>query len=235
MCIVRQMDQSFLTQLLLRNPVIPLLRLRRLTDALPLVEALQEGGMRAVEIWLPHAGSVAVLETLREHCNDITVGVGGVRTAHEVKQVRSLGAHYISSPGLNPTVVQACAKFRLPCLPGIATTSELLLARELGLKLLALYPAAISGMRTLASHWQQLDPDCRFVAQGGLSQADAALWLELPNVSGVYAEWLADDEDLLRRQWRVITERARRATLMPGVRKSGDNVTPLPPSGTEAA
>ncbi len=228
------MDQTFVTDLIQRNPVIPLLRLERLPDVLPLVEALQEGGMRAVEIWLPHPRAADVLDALREHCSDITVGAGGVRSAAEVKQARALGVHYISSPGLNPTVIQACAKWRIPCLPGVATTSELLLARELGLKQLILYPAVLPGMRALAQNWYQLDPECRFVAQGRLSQAEAALWLELPNVSGVHAEWLADDEDLQRRQWRVITEKARRATLMPGIRKLGDAVMP-PAASSEAA
>lgn len=228
------MDQTFVNDLLERNPVIPLLRLERLADALPLVEVLQEGGMQAVEVWLPHPGATDVLEALREHCSDIVVGAGGVRNAAEVKLARSLGAHYISSPGLNPTIIQACAKFKLPCLPGISTTSELLLARELGLHTLIAYPAGFPGARTLVQSWQMLDADCRFVAQGQLSQAEASLWLELPNVSGVYAEWLADDEDLQRRQWRIIMERARRATLMPGIRRLGDTVVPVKPS-SEAA
>jgi 2-dehydro-3-deoxyphosphogluconate aldolase/(4S)-4-hydroxy-2-oxoglutarate aldolase len=228
------MDQTFVADLISRNPVIPLLRLERLADALPLVEVLQEGGMQAVEVWLPHRGAPAVLEALREHCTDITVGAGGVRNADEVKFARSLGAHYISSPGLSPTIIHACAKMRLPCLPGVASTSEMLLARELGLHTLIVYPAGIPGMRTLVQNWQTLAPECRFVAQGNLGQAEAALWLELNNVGGVYAEWLADDEDLQRRQWRIIMERARRATLMPGIRKLGETVMPGRPS-SEAA
>ena len=228
------MDQTFVNDLLQRNPVIPLLRIERLADALPLVEVLQEGGMQAVEVWLPHPGAIEVLEALREHCTDITVGAGGVRNAAEVKLARALGAHYISSPGLNPTIIHACAKLRMPCLPGIATTSELLLARELGLKTLIAFPAGFPGARTLVHSWQGLDADFRFVAQGSLSQAEAALWLEMPSVSGVYAEWLADDEDLQRRQWRIIMERARRAVLMPGIRKLGETVVPVKPS-SEAA
>jgi 2-dehydro-3-deoxyphosphogluconate aldolase/(4S)-4-hydroxy-2-oxoglutarate aldolase len=208
------MSHSFVLDLIHKNAVIPLLRLERPVDALPLLEALQEGGIGAVEVWWPHANAESIVHTLREHCPDITVGAGGIRNSSEAKRAKALGAHYVSTPGLSATVIQTCAKLKLPCIPGVATTGELLLAREMGFKALLLYPATLSDTRRLVDSWHGLDAQLQFLPQGGMTQALAMEWIRLPNVPTVYGDWLALDEDLQRRQWRQITETARRASAL---------------------
>jgi 2-dehydro-3-deoxyphosphogluconate aldolase/(4S)-4-hydroxy-2-oxoglutarate aldolase len=208
------MSHPFVIELVKRNSVIPILKPERVGDVLPLVEALQEGGLSAFEVSLTSPNGADILQCLTDHCHDVAFGASGVRNAEDVKKVKALGAMYVSCPGFSPSVVQACAKFKLPCIPGVSTTSELLMAREIGFTVMHIYPAYLSDSQPLARAWAELMPEVQFYPTGGMTHSLAQEWLAHPNVSTVSGNWLAGTDDIQRRLWRNIIEAARRASLM---------------------
>ena len=208
------MSHPFILELVKRNSVIPLLKPERVGDTLPLVEALQEGGLTAFDVCLPSANGADVLKCLRDHCSDVAFGASGVRNVEDVKRAKALGAMYVSSPGFSPSVVQACAKLKLPCIPGVSTTSELMMARDVGFTVMHVYPAHLSDSQTLARAWRELMPEVQLYPTGGLSEALALEWLAHPNVCTVSGNWLACADDLQRRLWRNIIQAAQRAAAL---------------------
>jgi 2-dehydro-3-deoxyphosphogluconate aldolase/(4S)-4-hydroxy-2-oxoglutarate aldolase len=208
------MSHPFILELVKRNSVIPLLKPERVGDALPLVEAFQEGGLAAFEVSLSSKNGADILQCLKDHCSDVAFGASGVRNVEDVKRAKALGAMYVSSPGFSPTVVQACSKLKLPLIPGVSTTSELLMAREIGFTVMHVYPAHLSDSQTLARAWSELMPEVRLYPTGGLTEALALEWLAHTNVCTVSGSWLACADDIHRRLWRNIIEAAHRAAAL---------------------
>ncbi len=212
--ILHTMSHPFILELVKRNSVIPLLKPERVADTLPLVEALQEGGLTAFEVSLTSANGADVLKCLRDHCSDIAFGASGILNAEDAKRAKALGAMFVSSPGFSPSAVQACAKLKLPCIPGVSTTSELMMAREIGFTVLHVYPAHLSDSQTLARAWLDLMPEVQLYPTGGLTEALATEWLAHPNVCTVSGSWLSCPDDLQRRLWRNIIAAAQRASSL---------------------
>lgn len=196
--------------------VIAVVTVDKPADAVPLAAALCAGGVRAIEVTLRTAAGLAAIERIAKGCDAATVGAGTVRAAADFAAARGAGARFAVSPGFTPALAAAAAATALPWLPGVATASEILLAREAGCSLLKFFPAeAAGGVRALRA-FAAVFPEVRFCPTGGVSAENLRAYLELPNVACVGGTWLAPPALVAARQWPKIQELAREAQRLAG-------------------
>ena len=190
--------------------VIPVITFERLDDAVPLANALIEGGIRFLEITLRSAVALQAAAEIIKRVPEAYVGIGTVLTADDLKKAKDIGARFALSPGATPELLDAAAASDLPFAPGIATASELMAARQRGFDLVKFFPASTSGGKDGLRALRGPFPNTRFCPTGGIGEGDFADWLTLPGVLAVGGSWLTPADDIRNGAWSAITERAKR-------------------------
>lgn len=198
---------------LARTRVVPVLTLEPGPDAVELCQALVRGGLTMLEITLRTEGALRAIEMAARAVPGATIGVGTITRPEQFAQAASAGARFAVSPGATPVLLEAAAKSGLPFLPGTATPSEVMQARESGLTTLKFFPAKpMGGVATLAA----LAPvfgDVAFCPTGGITQQDFRDYLALDNVVAVGGSWMAPRAAIAARDWPAI-ERAAAACMV---------------------
>ncbi|MDB5915525.1 MAG: 2-keto-3-deoxy-phosphogluconate aldolase [Ramlibacter sp.] len=192
-------------------PVIPVIVLHDVAHAVPMARALLAGGIRMLEVTLRTPQALACIEAISREVPEVVVGAGTVRTAADAQACAMAGARFTVSPGYTRTVGQACRDAGLPLLPGVATASEVMAAQEDGLTELKFFPAMQSGGPAMLKAWGGPFGDVKFCPTGGVSVANAAEFLALPNVVCVGGSWLTPADALARGGWAQITALAHQA------------------------
>lgn len=205
---------SDLDQILRAAPVLPVIALDRLEQAVPLAEALLEGGIPTLEITLRTPVALAAIQAIRRAFPEALVGAGTVTSPAALRQVTEAGARFAVSPGLTPALAAAAAAGPLPLLPGVFTPGEVMAAQEAGFRFLKLFPAEQAGgigmLKALAGPF----PDLRFCPTGGIRPDTAAQYLAQPNVLCVGGSWLTPRALLAAGDWKGITTLARQAAAL---------------------
>ncbi len=196
-------------------PVIPVIVLHDVTHAVPLARALVAGGIRMLEVTLRTPQGLASIEAIAREVPEAVAGAGTVRTAAEAAAVARAGARFAVSPGYTRAVGQACKDAGLPLLPGVATGSEIMMAQEDGLTELKFFPALQAGGPAMLKAWHGPFGDITFCPTGGISTANAAEFLGLPNVACVGGSWLTPADAIAAGDWARITALARTASQLP--------------------
>src|SRR5580692_4263022 len=130
--------------------VIPVLTIERERDAVPLARALAEGGLRIIEVTFRTAAAAAAIAAINAELPQVTVGAGTLLRAADVAAAVSAGAKFLVSPGTTPQLAAAALATELPYLPGVATPSEIMMVRALGISVMKLFPAeALGGIALL--------------------------------------------------------------------------------------
>jgi 2-dehydro-3-deoxyphosphogluconate aldolase/(4S)-4-hydroxy-2-oxoglutarate aldolase len=191
------------------GPVIPVIVIDRVEDALPLAEALLAGGVKVLEVTLRTAAGLPAIETIARKLPEAVVGVGTVLNADDARRASEAGARFAVSPGYTSEVGSACKRLDLPLLPGVATSSEIMAALADGFSFLKLFPAEAAGGIPLLKAWASPFGQVSFCPTGGISQATAANYLALPNVRCVGGSWLTPGDAMRAGDWARITQLAR--------------------------
>ena len=186
-------------------PVIPVIVLNDVNDAVPMAQALVAGGIRMLEVTLRTPAALACIEAIARHVPDAVVGAGTIRTAADAKTAAAAGARFAVSPGFTNTMAQACADVNLPLLPGVATSSEVMMAREAGFQYMKFFPAVQAGGIPMLKAWQGPFFDVKFCPTGGVSPSNAAEFLALSNVVCVGGSWLVPADAVAQKEWSRIT------------------------------
>jgi 2-dehydro-3-deoxyphosphogluconate aldolase/(4S)-4-hydroxy-2-oxoglutarate aldolase len=192
-------------------PVIPVIVLNDVDQAVLLARALVAGGIRMLEVTLRTPQALACIEAIARDVPDAVVGAGTVRSAADAQACAMAGARFAVSPGYTQRLGQACRDAGLPLLPGVATGSEIMMAQEDGLCELKFFPALQAGGPAMLKAWSGPFGDVRFCPTGGISMANAAEFLALPNVVCVGGSWLTPAEAVARGDWAQVTALARQA------------------------
>lgn len=192
-------------------PVIPVIVLSDVSQAVPLARALVAGGIRMLEVTLRTPQALACIEAIAREVPEAVVGAGTVRSAADVQACTMAGARFAVSPGYSHLVGQACRDAGLPLLPGVATSSEVMAAQEDGLTELKFFPAMQAGGPAMLKAWNGPFSDVRFCPTGGVTADNAAEFLALPNVVCVGGSWLTPADTLARGNWSHVTALAYQA------------------------
>jgi 2-dehydro-3-deoxyphosphogluconate aldolase / (4S)-4-hydroxy-2-oxoglutarate aldolase len=191
--------------------VLPVVTVAGAENGLYLADALLAGGLPVIEITLRVDGAMAALAAVARDRPAMMVGAGTVRSAEQARASVDAGATFLVSPGLVPEVAEFAVKSGIPYLPGVATPTEMEMARKEGLSLLKLFPAETVGGRGMLSAVNQAMPDFAFVPTGGITLETMDAYLKLPNVVAVGGSWIAPNAAIAAGQWDTITANAQAA------------------------
>ncbi|MEX8192314.1 bifunctional 4-hydroxy-2-oxoglutarate aldolase/2-dehydro-3-deoxy-phosphogluconate aldolase [Comamonas guangdongensis] len=197
-------------------PVIPVIVLNKVEHAVPMAEALVAGGIRVLEVTLRTPQGLDCIAAIAKSVPEAIVGAGTVRNAADAWAAQAAGARFAVSPGYTQALGQACRDLRLPLLPGVATSSEIMAAQADGFNELKFFPAMQAGGPAMLKAWQGPFGDLRFCPTGGISPANAADFLSLKNVVCVGGSWLVPTHALEHGDWAHITALAREAVALRG-------------------
>lgn len=170
-------------------PVIPVLVIERLEEAVPIAEALVEGGLPVLEVTLRTPAALDAIRVMGDVAGAI-VGAGTVLDPGQLAAARDAGAEFIVSPGLTDRLAAAATQSGLPFLPGVATASDVMRARDHGFSRLKFYPAMASGGLPALNGMAAIFGGMRFCPTGGITEQNAAEWLDSPAVACVGGSWL---------------------------------------------
>ena len=196
------------------GPVIPVIVIEELAQAVPLARALVAGGVYVLEVTLRTPMALAAIRAMASEVPEAIVGVGTLTRPEEFAKALDVGARFGVSPGLTPVLVQAARASGLPLLPGVMTPSDVIAARLAGFRELKLFPAEQAGgvdmLKALAGPF----PDVTFCPTGGITAETAPAFLALPNVACVGGSWLTPKAALAAGDWEAITALARQAAAL---------------------
>lgn len=181
-------DQS-IGQIMRLAPVIPVIVIDRVADAVPLAEALVAGGLPVLEVTLRTPAALDALTAMKA-VKGAVVGAGTVLDPAMLAGAVDAGAEFIVSPGLTDRLGQAAVASGIPFLPGVASAGDIMRGLDLGLSHFKFFPAATSGgipaLKALAAPFGM----ARFCPTGGITAASAPEWLALDPVLCVGGSWV---------------------------------------------
>ena len=194
--------------------MVPVVKLARTMEALPLAEALCEGGLPLAEITFRTDCAAGVIAEIARSMPGMCVGAGTVLRVEQAQQAAEAGARFIVSPGLNPEVVRWCQTQGIPVIPGCVTPSEIERAMELGLRVVKFFPAeAFGGVRTIAALHGPY-PDIRFLPTGGISLQNLSEYLRCTGVLACGGSFMARESDIGAGNFAAVTKSAAAASAL---------------------
>lgn len=197
-----------------RGPVLPVVTIREAAHGPPLARALLAGGVATIEVTLRTPAALEAIRAIAAEVPQMELGAGTILNPADAQAAAAAGARFLVSPGLTPTLLAAARGFPVPLVPGVATASEAMTAREAGFRFLKLFPAEAVGGRALLQSLSGPLADLRFCPTGGVSLASAPEYLALPNVVCVGGSWLAPEAALAAGDWGRITALAAEAAAL---------------------
>jgi 2-dehydro-3-deoxyphosphogluconate aldolase/(4S)-4-hydroxy-2-oxoglutarate aldolase len=196
------------------GPVIPVIVLQKVEHAVPMAEALLEGGVRVLEVTLRTAVALRAIEAIANAVPQAVLGAGTLRSAADARAARAAGCQFGVSPGYTRAIGAACKDAGLALLPGVATASEVMAANDDGLTFLKFFPAVPAGGVPMLRALHGPFPDVAFCPTGGLTPDNAAQFLALPNVRVCGGSWLTPADAMEQGDWARITRLAREAAKL---------------------
>ena len=201
-------------ELVTHGPVIPVIVINKLEDAVPMAQALVDGGVRVLEVTLRTPIALKCMEAIARSVPGAILGAGTVRSIADAQAAKDVGCTFAVSPGYTSAIGQACRDIGLPLLPGTATGSEVMQANADGYYFLKFFPAMQAGgipmLKALAGPFT----DVVFCPTGGITLATAPSFLELPNVKVCGGSWLTPADAVATKDWARITKLAKEASAL---------------------
>jgi 2-dehydro-3-deoxyphosphogluconate aldolase/(4S)-4-hydroxy-2-oxoglutarate aldolase len=194
-----------------QGPVVPVLVIEHLEDALPIAEALLKGGVNVLEVTLRTPAAMAIIEAIARELPEAYVGAGTVTNRQQLAAVTEAGAKFAISPGLTADLLEAGSEGSIPLIPGVSNISDLMKANDAGYDHLKFFPAeAAGGVKALKSIAGPF-PSTVFCPTGGIGPNNYKEYLALPNVKCVGGSWLAPVDVIEEKKWHIISELAAKA------------------------
>ncbi|MDJ0808481.1 MAG: bifunctional 4-hydroxy-2-oxoglutarate aldolase/2-dehydro-3-deoxy-phosphogluconate aldolase [Desulfobacterales bacterium] len=196
------------------GPVVPVIVIKHIEQAVPLAKALLEGGVKVLEVTLRSAAAIEAIRLLSREVPEAIVGAGTVASRDDLAAVTEAGAVFAISPGLTPSLLEAANQGPIALIPGIATASELMLGMEMGYTAFKFFPAEAAGGVPMLKSIGGPFPHVTFCPTGGVSQANFNAYLALANVACVGGSWIVPSRDIETGNWEAITRLAAEAVAM---------------------
>jgi len=201
-------------ELATHGPVIPVIVINRVEDAVPMAEALLEGGIKVLEVTLRTSCALQAMEAIAKAVPDAILGAGTVRSVADAKAAKDAGCTFAVSPGYTSQVGLACREIGLSLLPGVSTGSEIMMANADDYYFLKLFPAVAVGGINLLKGFAGPFTDVKFCPTGGVTVESAPQFLALPNVIVCGGTWLTPADAVASGNWAHITKLAREASAI---------------------
>lgn len=203
-----------LVEIMSLSPVIPVIVVEHLNEAVLLASALYEGGLKVLEVTLRTEVGLGAITAIRQALPDAVVGAGTVVTAEDVAAAKSAGAEFLVSPGCTPALFDAVQQAAMPFLPGVNTPSEAMALLAQGQRHLKFFPAEAAGGVAMLKSLAGPLPQLTFCPTGGINPANAGQYLALDNVACIGGSWMLDAAAIASGDWQKIRELAAAAAAL---------------------
>ncbi len=191
--------------------VVPVIAIDSVELALPLADALIQGGLPVAEITFRTKAAADVIALLAQERPELILGAGTVLTIDNLQRARDCGATFAVAPGTNPFVIEKAQKIELPFIPGIQNPTDIESALSLGCTMLKFFPAEASGgvnyLNAISAPY--LHTGIKFIPTGGVNSKNLADYLKMPSVLACGGTWIAKKEDLTLEKWDQIASRCQ--------------------------
>ena len=196
------------------SPVIPVIVIDDMADAVPLAKALVAGRLRVLEVTLRTEHGLAAIGAIKAAVPDAIVGAGTVLSAADVRNAKAAGAEFLVSPGNTPSLISAVAAENMLLLPGVSSPSEVMLLLEHGIRHMKFFPAVAAGGVAMLKSIAGPLPQVQFCPTGGINLNNAGDFLALPNVLCIGGSWMLAAADIRNKNWAEIEAQARIASQL---------------------
>jgi 2-dehydro-3-deoxyphosphogluconate aldolase/(4S)-4-hydroxy-2-oxoglutarate aldolase len=192
-------------ELFAMGPIVPVLVIDKVEDALPIAEALLTAGIKVLEVTLRTPAALDVISVIAKELPEAIVGSGTVTNRHHLQQSIDAGAKFAISPGLTQDLLQAGNESSIALIPGISSISDLMGAADLGYDHLKFFPAEASGGVNAIKSIGGPFPDITFCPTGGINLKNVRDYLALSNVACCGGSWLVPNQAVATKNWSEIT------------------------------
>lgn len=203
--------QMGLESILRAAPVVPVLVIENIGDAVPLARALVKGGLPVLEITLRTKAALDCIRAIIAEVEGAIVGAGTILDGKKLRETEHIGCRFAVSPGATRRLLDAAEDSLVPLLPGSATASECMALMERGYRFQKFFPAEPSGGAAYLSSLASPLPQVNFCPTGGITPEKAPTYLKLANVITVGGSWMAPRKLVEARDWAAIEALAREA------------------------
>ncbi len=198
--------QDKVLEVLQISPIVPVVVVEDLKDAVPLAQSLVEGGIPIIEVTLRSNCALEAIELIAKNVPKMRVGAGTILNSNQLEQAQNRGAEFLISPGLTPSLLEYAKKKDMPLIPGVSSSSEVMQALELGYNALKFFPAEYCGGAKLLNAFNGPFKGVKFCPTGGISVDNMHAYLKLENVLCVGGSWLTPKNLVQNKEWDKIVE-----------------------------
>ncbi len=206
--------QDKIIEVLQISPIVPVVVVEDIEDAVPLAQSLVEGGIPIIEVTLRSSCALEAIELIAKNVPKMRVGAGTILDPTQLEQAQNRGAEFLISPGLTIKLLEHAKKKNMPLIPGVSSSSEVMQALELGYNALKFFPAEYCGGVKLLNAFNGPFKGVKFCPTGGISADNMRSYLNLENVLCVGGSWLTPKNLIQNKEWDKITEICKRALAL---------------------
>ncbi|WP_367683719.1 bifunctional 4-hydroxy-2-oxoglutarate aldolase/2-dehydro-3-deoxy-phosphogluconate aldolase [Helicobacter pylori] len=206
--------QDKIIEILQISPIVPVVVIENIKDAVPLAQSLIEGGIPIIEVTLRSSCALEAIELIAKNVPKMCVGAGTILNPTQLEQAQNRGAEFLISPGLTIKLLEYAKKKDMPLIPGVSSSSEVMQALELGYSALKFFPAEYCGGVKLLNAFNGPFKGVKFCPTGGISADNMRSYLNLENVLCVGGSWLTPKDLIQNKEWDKITEICKRALAL---------------------
>ncbi|EQL63284.1 ketohydroxyglutarate aldolase [Helicobacter pylori FD577] len=206
--------QDKIIEVLQISPIVPVVVIENIKDAVPLAQSLVEGGIQIIEVTLRSSCALEAIELIAKNVPKMRVGAGTILNPTQLEQAQNRGAEFLISPGLTIKLLEYAKKKDMPLIPGVSSSSEVMQALELGYSALKFFPAEYCGGVKLLNAFNGPFKGVKFCPTGGISADNMHSYLSLENVLCVGGSWLTPKNLIQNKEWDKITEICKRSLAL---------------------
>ncbi|TPH32454.1 bifunctional 4-hydroxy-2-oxoglutarate aldolase/2-dehydro-3-deoxy-phosphogluconate aldolase [Helicobacter pylori] len=206
--------QDKIIEILQISPIVPVVVIEDIKDAVPLAQSLIEGGIHIIEVTLRSSCALEAIELIAKNVPKMRVGAGTILNPTQLEQAQNRGAEFLISPGLTIKLLEHAKKKDMPLIPGVSSSSEVMQALELGYSTLKFFPAEYCGGVKLLNAFNGPFKGVKFCPTGGISADNMHSYLNLENVLCVGGSWLTPKNLIQNKEWDKITEICKRSLAL---------------------
>ncbi len=206
--------QDKIIEVLQISPIVPVVVIENIKDAVPLAQSLIDGGIPIIEVTLRSSCALEAIELIAKNVPKMRVGAGTILNLTQLEQAQNRGAEFLISPGLTIKLLEHAKKKDVPLIPGVSSSSEVMQALELGYNALKFFPAEYCGGVKLLNAFNGPFKGVKFCPTGGISADNMRSYLNLENVVCVGGSWLTPKNLIQNKEWDKITEICKRALAL---------------------
>ena len=201
-------------ELLSEYPIIPVVVIEQIEDAVPLAKSLVAGGLSVIEVTLRTPAAIAGIEDIIENVPGAVVGSGTVCSESQLQMSIELGCKFAVSPGATDSLLKKARDSGFNYLPGVSSASEVMRGLEYGFDTFKFFPAEAVGGTTLLKSLQGPFGDVKFCATGGIGLDNVMSYLSLANVLSVGGSWITPSKLIKEKRWSEIERLASQASSL---------------------